>query len=77
MSTLRRPFLYDRHFFVSVNLISCCGAGLPLKPASPNGERPLQQSWPFPRRAKRVATGEPQRQKAGVALHLSGLDAAE
>jgi hypothetical protein len=29
---LQRPFLYDRYFFVSVNLLGSCSAGFALKP---------------------------------------------
>jgi hypothetical protein len=32
MSRLRRPFLYDRFVFVSVNLLGSCSAGFALKP---------------------------------------------
>jgi hypothetical protein len=43
MSGLRLPFLEDRSISVTADWLSCCSAGLALKPAELNGGRPCQQ----------------------------------
>jgi len=50
MSRWRRLFLYDRYFFVSVNLVSCCSAGPALRPcgfSSGTGSFPAAVALPF------------------------------
>ncbi|MGD0012676.1 MAG: hypothetical protein ABSE93_29555 [Terriglobia bacterium] len=56
MSRLRRPFLYDLYIFATVDLVSCCNAGLALKPCGLSTSGGL-----FRARQKPVAMEEPQR----------------